>query len=59
MAILRVKSVKENRVTAHMVYNHCRGNIAHYKIPKYVKFVEALPLTVTGKPQKFILKKEF
>jgi fatty-acyl-CoA synthase len=31
----------------------CRGSIAHFKIPRYVKFVEAFPMTVTGKVQKF------
>jgi fatty-acyl-CoA synthase len=31
----------------------CRGKIAHYKIPRYVKVVEEFPLTATGKAQKF------
>ena len=31
----------------------CRGKIAHYKIPRHVRFVDAMPLTATGKPQKF------
>jgi len=35
----------------------CRDQIAHYKIPKYVRFVEAFPMTVTGKIQKFKLRK--
>ena len=34
----------------------CEGQIAHYKIPRYIRFVEALPMTVTGKPQKFIMR---
>ncbi len=34
----------------------CRGQIAHYKVPRYVLFPEALPLTVTGKVQKFLLQ---
>ena len=34
----------------------CRDQIAHYKIPKYVRFVEAFPMTVTGKVQKFKLR---
>lgn len=37
------------------VKNFCRGQIAHYKVPRYVKFVQALPMTVTGKPQKFVM----
>jgi fatty-acyl-CoA synthase len=35
----------------------CRGQIAHYKIPRYIRFVEAFPMTVTGKVQKFEIRK--
>jgi fatty-acyl-CoA synthase len=34
----------------------CRGQIAHYKIPRYVRFVDAFPMTVTGKVQKFLMR---
>ena len=34
----------------------CRGQIAHYKIPYYVRFKTELPMTVTGKPQKFVMR---
>jgi fatty-acyl-CoA synthase len=34
----------------------CRGQIAHYKIPRYVKFVDSFPMTVTGKVQKFKMR---
>jgi len=34
----------------------CRGQIAHYKIPRYVRFVDAFPMTVTGKAQKFAMR---
>jgi fatty-acyl-CoA synthase len=34
----------------------CRGRIARYKIPRYVRFVDAFPLTVTGKVQKFRIR---
>lgn len=36
----------------------CKGNIAHYKIPRYIKFVENFPLTVTGKIQKFKIREQ-
>jgi acyl-CoA synthetase (AMP-forming)/AMP-acid ligase II len=36
----------------------CKNHIAHYKIPKYVVFVEDYPLTVTGKIQKFIIREQ-
>ena len=34
----------------------CRGRIAHFKVPKHVRIVEELPMTVTGKPQKFVMR---
>ncbi|MCG8694500.1 MAG: AMP-binding protein [Minwuiales bacterium] len=36
----------------------CRGQIAHYKIPRYVKFVDEFPMTVTGKVQKFMMREQ-
>jgi fatty-acyl-CoA synthase len=38
------------------VREFCRGKIAHYKIPRYVKFVDSFPMTVTGKVQKFKMR---
>jgi fatty-acyl-CoA synthase len=34
----------------------CRGQIAHYKIPRFVRIVAEMPMTVTGKPQKFLMR---
>ncbi len=34
----------------------CQGQIAHYKVPRHVRFVQELPMTVTGKPQKFKMR---
>ena len=36
----------------------CKGQIAHYKVPRYIRFVEAFPMTVTGKIQKFKIRDE-
>ncbi len=36
----------------------CRGRIAHYKVPRYVKFVDGFPMTVTGKVQKFKMREQ-
>jgi len=36
----------------------CKGQIAHYKVPRYVKFVDEFPMTVTGKIQKFKMREE-
>ena len=38
------------------IIGFCRGQIAHYKVPRYVRFVDAFPMTVTGKIQKFKMR---
>jgi fatty-acyl-CoA synthase len=38
------------------IRDHCRSRIAHYKVPRYVRFVDAFPMTVTGKVQKFVMR---
>jgi fatty-acyl-CoA synthase len=38
------------------IHAFCRGRIAHFKIPRYVRFVEEFPLTVSGKVQKFLIR---
>jgi fatty-acyl-CoA synthase len=43
-------------LTHDEVKSFCRGHIAHYKVPRYVVFVEEFPMTVTGKVQKFKLR---
>jgi fatty-acyl-CoA synthase len=34
----------------------CKDQIAHYKVPRYIRFVEEMPMTVTGKVQKFVMR---
>lgn len=36
----------------------CRGQIAHYKIPRHIRFVDEFPMTVTGKVQKFLMREQ-
>jgi fatty-acyl-CoA synthase len=47
------ESVSEDDIKAY-----CKGQIAHYKIPRYVKFVDGFPMTVTGKIQKFLMREQ-
>jgi fatty-acyl-CoA synthase len=44
------------RMTEEEVRTFCQGQIAHYKIPRYIRFKDALPMTVTGKAQKFVMR---
>jgi len=40
------------------VLDYCRGKLAHFKIPRFVKFVDEYPMTVTGKVQKYVLREQ-
>ena len=42
--------------TEDEIRDYCREQIAHYKQPRYIRFVQELPVTVTGKPQKFVMR---
>jgi fatty-acyl-CoA synthase len=44
--------------TSQEIIEFCRGQIAHYKVPRYFKFVDQFPMTVTGKVQKFVMRDE-
>ena len=43
---------------ADEIREFCKGQIAHYKIPRHVRFVESFPMTVTGKIQKYLLREQ-
>jgi fatty-acyl-CoA synthase len=43
-------------MTADELTAACRGRIATYKIPRYWKLVDAFPMTITGKVQKFVMR---
>jgi fatty-acyl-CoA synthase len=42
--------------SAEEIRAFCEGEIAHYKIPRHVRFIDAFPMTVTGKIQKYLLR---
>jgi fatty-acyl-CoA synthase len=44
------------QATEDEIRTYCRDRIAHYKVPRYVRFVQELPMTVTGKAQKFVMR---
>ena len=49
--------LRENaHTTAVDIKDFCRGTIAHYKVPRYVKFTDSFPMTITGKIQKFKMR---
>ena len=44
--------------TAEEIREFCKGEIAHYKIPRYIEFVAEFPMTITGKIQKFVMREQ-
>ncbi len=42
--------------TPEEIKNFCKGRIAHFKVPKYIRFVDDFPTTVTGKIQKYKMR---
>jgi fatty-acyl-CoA synthase len=55
-AVIRLREGTE--ASADDIVAFCRGQIAHYKLPRYVRFVDAFPMTVTGKVQKYLLREQ-
>ena len=40
------------------IRDFCRGQIAHYTIPRHIRFVDGFPMTITGKIQKYVMRQE-
>lgn len=53
-AWIRLKAGQE--ATPEEIKAFCKGKISHFKIPRYIEFVDEFPLTVTGKVQKFKMR---
>jgi len=51
-----VKLKRGATLTEHDVKNFCKGQIANFKIPRYVRFVDSFPMTGSGKIQKFRMR---
>jgi fatty-acyl-CoA synthase len=55
-AFIRLK--QDHAADAEEIRAFCRGRIAHYKVPRYVLFVDEFPMTVSGKIQKYKLREQ-
>ena len=51
-----IKIREKPKITEGDIKKYCKGKISHQKIPRYIKFVDEFPMTVTGKIQKFRMK---
>lgn len=55
-AWIKLKGGQE--ATEQEIKDFCHGKISHFKIPKYILFVNEFPMTVTGKIQKFKMREK-
>jgi len=55
-AVLRLR--EETSCSEREIIEYCRGRIAHYKVPAFVRFVNEFPMTVTGKVQKYLIREQ-
>jgi fatty-acyl-CoA synthase len=53
-----IKLAPDASATEDELRDYCRGRISHFKVPRYIKLVDAFPMTVTGKVQKFVMRRE-
>jgi fatty-acyl-CoA synthase len=53
-----IKLKAGQNAAAEEIQAFCKGQIAHYKIPRYIRFVDTFPMTVTGKVQKFLMREQ-
>ena len=44
--------------TEEEIRDYCRDQIAHYKVPRFVRIVQDMPMTITGKVQKFVMREQ-
>ena len=51
-----IKPVDGETLDEDEIRAFCQGQVAHYKIPRYIRFVDEFPMTVTGKIQKFVMR---
>ena len=49
---------RAKQATAEEIRDFCRGKIAYFKVPQYVRFVDSFPQTVTKKVQKFLMREQ-
>lgn len=57
-AWIKVKESIDKPLTSEDVKTFCKETLAHFKVPKYILFVEEFPVTVTGKVQKMKMREQ-
>ena len=53
-----IKLKNGEQATAEEIRDFCRGKIAYFKIPQFIRFVDSFPMTVSKKVQKFLIREQ-
>jgi fatty-acyl-CoA synthase len=53
-----IKLREGEQATDDEIRAYCKGKIAHFKIPKVIRFVDSFPMTITGKVQKYVMREQ-
>jgi fatty-acyl-CoA synthase len=53
-----IKLREGQAATEQEIRQYCRRSLAHFKVPRYIKFVDTFPMTVTGKIQKYKIREQ-
>ena len=53
-----IKLKKGEQATAEEIRDFCRGKIAYFKVPQFIRFVDTFPMTVSKKVQKFLIREQ-
>lgn len=53
-----IKLREGESASADEIREFCRGQIAHYKVPRHIRFVSEYPMTITGKIQKYLMRQQ-
>jgi fatty-acyl-CoA synthase len=54
-----IRTTPNANLTTTNIQDFCRGKLAHFKIPQFIKFVEEFPMTITGKVKKYVMREEY
>ena len=52
------RDLQKTELTENKVHEYCKNRITHFKHPRYVKFANEFPMTVTGKVQKYKMREQ-
>ncbi len=51
-----IRPKEGEQLTEDEIRDYCKGRLAHFKVPRYLRFVDEFPMTVTGKVQKYVIR---